>query len=286
MILGTAQLGLNYGIHNSTGQPLEEVAMEILDYAYRKEILWLDTASAYGTAEGLIGKYQRNTGNQFHICSKMPVELGSKSVLEVVQDSRNRLNCETIDIYYLHRFEQCQNNEIMVLLDKARQGHMIDKLGVSIYSPDELKYIMKNLLGVIDVVQIPYNLANKDLWYDDLIAEASQYFDIYARSIYLQGLFFMQRDDEQIQKLHGEQFIDELAEMEQQFHQSIDKIAMDFVTMNSNIKDCIVGCETMEQLMKNISLNKEGRTLELEEYRQLRNKQFAINDVLIDPRRW
>ena len=46
--LGTVQLGMSYGISNSTGKPDREEAFSILDTAAEEGITVLDTAAAYG----------------------------------------------------------------------------------------------------------------------------------------------------------------------------------------------------------------------------------------------
>ena len=64
-IMGTAQLGVNYGINNHAGKPDTQTALNMLDYAWNLGVRTLDTASAYGDAELLIGRYQKTTGNFF-----------------------------------------------------------------------------------------------------------------------------------------------------------------------------------------------------------------------------
>ena len=55
--LGTAQLGLSYGINNTDGKPDEKKAFEILDCALENGINTLDTAAAYGESEQVIGRW-------------------------------------------------------------------------------------------------------------------------------------------------------------------------------------------------------------------------------------
>ena len=56
LILGTVQLGVDYGINNEIGKPSIADALSILEYAYKKKIRFLDTAEAYGDAQKIIGK--------------------------------------------------------------------------------------------------------------------------------------------------------------------------------------------------------------------------------------
>lgn len=57
MILGTVQLGIDYGINNELGKPSAKDTYEILDYAFKNGVKYLDTASAYGNSEEIIGRY-------------------------------------------------------------------------------------------------------------------------------------------------------------------------------------------------------------------------------------
>lgn len=83
MVLGTAQLGQEYGIHNLSGKPSEETAYQILDYAWCHGVRTLDTAGAYGDAENLIGKYQETTGHFFHIGTKLIADTADGMVKEL-----------------------------------------------------------------------------------------------------------------------------------------------------------------------------------------------------------
>ncbi|MFZ0694771.1 MAG: aldo/keto reductase, partial [Alphaproteobacteria bacterium] len=55
--LGSAQLGMAYGVANTLGQPTEAEAFRILDRAVELGINTIDTARTYGTAEQWIGKW-------------------------------------------------------------------------------------------------------------------------------------------------------------------------------------------------------------------------------------
>ena len=65
--LGTVQMGLAYGVANTTGQPALAEVNAILTNASELGIDLLDTASAYGNSEEVIGKL---ADGQFKIVSK------------------------------------------------------------------------------------------------------------------------------------------------------------------------------------------------------------------------
>ena len=68
LILGTVQLGLNYGVNNSSGKPSKEKAFDILNSAYDGGIRTLDTAEAYGNSQEVIGSFMKdNPKKKFNI---------------------------------------------------------------------------------------------------------------------------------------------------------------------------------------------------------------------------
>jgi aryl-alcohol dehydrogenase-like predicted oxidoreductase len=58
--LGTAQFGLEYGINNQVGKPVESEVFKILDYANQQGVYNLDTADKYGSALEVLGAYRKN----------------------------------------------------------------------------------------------------------------------------------------------------------------------------------------------------------------------------------
>ena len=55
--LGTVQFAADYGVSNRRGRPSEREVAAILARAVERGIGYIDTASAYGDAETLIGRH-------------------------------------------------------------------------------------------------------------------------------------------------------------------------------------------------------------------------------------
>ena len=55
LVLGTAQLGLDYGITNTNGKPKLTQSLEIIKQALDNDINIFDTARAYGDSEYILG---------------------------------------------------------------------------------------------------------------------------------------------------------------------------------------------------------------------------------------
>ena len=87
LILGTAQFGMNYGITNQHGQIEKPQISQILKYAYKNNILTLDTAEAYNNSEVAIGKNLKNKSTETIVKSENKTVKTNKN-----KDSGNFVN--------------------------------------------------------------------------------------------------------------------------------------------------------------------------------------------------
>ena len=90
MILGTVELGMAYGINNTQGKPSLEKSFEVLDAAWRGGIRELDTASAYGDSEEIIGMFQSERNVHFKTDTKLPVHLETSLTNNKQQTTNNK----------------------------------------------------------------------------------------------------------------------------------------------------------------------------------------------------
>jgi len=196
-VLGGAQLGLPYGILNG-GETLsrEEVA-RILDTAVDHGIDSIDTAIAYGQSESIIGETSQN---RFNIISKLPplpVDISNVSewVHSQVQGSLSRLKCTSLDALLLHRPQDltgAQGVELYAAIKSLMAEKMIDRFGVSIYSPDDLE----GIIGTFDihVVQAPLNVFDRRiLGVTDQLSALN--IEVHVRSVFLQGVLIASPQD-------------------------------------------------------------------------------------------
>ena len=101
LVLGTVQFGLQYGV-NSAGRPSPEAVKNILSEAAKGGISTLDTSSAYGNSEEILGTCI-TSGEDFKIVSKYPK--GEVPVKDRFDDSLRRLHKSSLYGYLLHHFE-------------------------------------------------------------------------------------------------------------------------------------------------------------------------------------
>lgn len=185
LVLGTVQFGLQYGV-NSVGRPSKKAVKDILAEAEKGGITTMDTSSAYGNSEEILGECI-TTDEDFKIVSKYPK--GKIPVGEMFNSSLKRLKVNQLYGYLLHHFEVYKNNpkvwdEFIALKDSGK----VQKIGFSLYSPEELGFILKNQ-SPFDLIQVPFNIFDKKfLPYMKNLHEHGV--EIHVRSTFLQGLFF------------------------------------------------------------------------------------------------
>ena len=197
--LGTVQFGMSYGVANQTGQiPLEE-AFGIMDKAWALGVNTLDTAIAYGESEQRLGEIGVE---RWRVISKLPVmSEGCKDVygwvLKSVEDSLERLKINCLSGLLLHRPQQLlmPYGEILFkAITKIKEQGMVEKIGVSIYDPNELDVLWSKYH--FDMVQAPCNIVDRRLITSGWLSRLHQAgLEVQVRSIFLQGLLLMDAEN-------------------------------------------------------------------------------------------
>lgn len=197
LALGTVQFGLKYGIANTHGRVSEDQVRAILDAARMAGIDTLDTAIAYGDAEEVLG--QIGVGG-FRIISKIPAlcePLGSVDdwVMAQVEASLKRLRIQRLSGLMLHAPDDLlgpHGSGLLRGLQRARNEGLAERIGLSVYTPDQLVALFHLL--PLEILQIPLNVFDRRFvdtgWLDQLVANGVE---VHARSIFLQGLLLMPR---------------------------------------------------------------------------------------------
>lgn len=198
LMLGTVQFGLDYGVSNQTGQiPLAE-AEEILRLAQEGGVKSLDTAHAYGNSEEVIGSFVMSEA--FGIYTKLPplegtVEKALQTCRDSLKHSLCKLNRTNIESLSIHRGTDITfyGEPLLSFLASVRANATCRKIGISVYTPSELKEALKacyNAHVSLDFVQIPYNVL--DQRFVPMFQELrSMGLEIHGRSLFLQGLLLM-----------------------------------------------------------------------------------------------
>jgi len=201
-ILGTAQLGLNYGISNKEGQPTLDQAHEILEIAHLNGVKILDTAFAYGDSEKLIGKFNKNC---FEIISKLPdlskVQFNKchRDISKFLHKTLENTKKKHLYAYLLHSVDSLIFNGegLWRQMQELKNQGFTNKIGYSLYSPKQLDIYFNQFRP--DIVQIPMNILDREFqktgWLKRL---KDNEVEIHVRSVFLQGLLLLQYEEQML----------------------------------------------------------------------------------------
>lgn len=194
--IGTAQFGIpSYGVANTSGCLTIAEANRVLRFAELSGIDTLDTAVAYGQSEEILGQIGM-VG--WKVVTKLPA-LPSRCadvtgwVYAEVRGSLGRLRLDRLHGLLLH----CPGDllgpagpEYLSALDTLKGSGLVDKVGVSIYAPEDLDSLFA--LRRFDLVQAPMSILDQRMihsgWTRRLAREGVE---LHARSVFLQGLLLM-----------------------------------------------------------------------------------------------
>ncbi|MEV0274442.1 aldo/keto reductase [Hamadaea sp. NPDC050747] len=177
LVLGAAQLGMAYGIANTTGD-LDQAAVDaLLRRAADLGVTHVDTARAYGESEARIGAASVKP----QVITKLAP--GETDVPAGVQASLTALR-EKSATFLLHRAADVP--QAWDGLRKVKDAGQADRIGVSVQNPAELLAVAR--LSDLGYVQLPCNVLDRR-WLTPQVAEAlSGDVVVTVRSVYLQGL--------------------------------------------------------------------------------------------------
>ena len=249
--LGTVQFGLDYGISNKKGQIPEKGVFEILDESIRSGIDVLDTAYAYGNSELVIGNFIKKHGNVFKIISKLP-ECDPKDVINIFESSLERLGVDGLYGYMCHSFQHCMDNpEIWNILEELKSEGKIEKIGISLYYPSELDYIIEKKINV-DIIQVPYNIFDRRFEeYFPVLKKMG--LEIFVRSVFLQGLVFKKPSelDDYFAKIKCK--ISDLHSLAAQLNIPIAALCLNFAILNEFVDNVVVGVDSLQNIKEIVS---------------------------------
>lgn len=201
LVLGTAQLGMAYGIANTTCQPDQTLATEIVREAWNNGIRVFDTAQGYGNSEEILGKaiFDLGIGREALVISKFDPSLDhlDEKILErALNKSLNRLSIPQLFGMMLHSEELLKlwDQGLEKILRSVVQEGKVKLIGVSIYSPE--KAIQAINTPGIDLVQLPTNILDRRFEQAGVFQLADKKKKkIYVRSVFLQGLILMKPEE-------------------------------------------------------------------------------------------
>lgn len=245
IVLGTVQFGCQYGI-NSVGRPSTDQIADILQDAKVGGISVLDTSSAYGDAESVLGKV--NASSNFKIVSKYPK--CDKTIKDTFEKSLEILKTDHLYGYLLHHFEiYKENTSIWAEFIALQESGKTDRIGFSIYEPEELNIILKNKVK-FNLLQIPYNIFDRQ--FEPFFEQLKEMgVEIHVRSTFLQGLFFNDRATLPKKLLPLKQALLDLDAYAKSINLTVGEVALNYNLQNKYIDGVLIGVDNKEQLLQN-----------------------------------
>lgn len=269
--IGTVQFGVDYGISNTKGKTSEDQVKKILSFAKQNDIKVIDTASAYGNAESVLG--ENDLGN-FKVISKFMPPSTKAGIAVQLEQSLQKLNLSSLYAYLAHRPTELINHpeQWEELTDLKKKGK-IEKIGYSLNHTDELKQLL-NVEMIPDLIQVPFNYF--DNRFKDSMKELKKNgCEIHTRSTFLQGLFFCHPDT-------LSDYFNDIKPLLKRLQQQSDlaQRLLQYVLEQNFIDVVNIGVNDVEQLKQNV----EG--LEGDKKNTLPKLGTRISEKMIMPSEW
>ena len=283
LALGTVQFGIPYGISNQQGKVSLDAATEILNYAHIAGINTLDTAIAYGDSENCLGGIGVK---DWQVISKLPeIPIATNDVSSWVRESVNgslqRLRTPCLYGLLLHRPQQLlsdKGQEIYNALNLLKKEGLVDKIGISIYSPTELEELCNRFS--FDLIQAPFNIFDRSLkqsgWLSRLKLAGVE---VHVRSIFLQGLLLMNPANRPAYFNRWQPIWIEWEQWLYTNNLTALQACLSFVLSNPDIDRVVVGVDCLSQLQEILA----ATTIEVVKP----HDKLCSDDLdLINPARW
>ncbi len=251
IILGTVQFGINYGINNHTGKPTDSQVFEILDTAWDNGVNTLDTADAYGEAIRIISSYHHNSNKLFKINTKFK-DINEKSIITKLKSDILLLKCPKINTLFFHSYKEYEkSNHILSDLLNAKNDGLISTIGVSVYTNQELLHVINDLN--IDVIQLPFNLFDNDFQRAKLLNLAKgKSKKIQVRSVFLQGLFFMNSKKLPKKLEILKPWLEKIDILSKSSDIPKESLCLLYPNAQDYVDEIIIGVDTKSQLLRNL----------------------------------
>ena len=281
LALGGAQFGLDYGLKKNKKIKINNI-YKIKKLAKKFKVNFIDTASNYNDSESIIGK---NKLNNFKIITK--IKLPNKKILNIndwtnktINRSLSNLRVKKVYAVLVHNYKDLLGSDGKIFLNSLiylKKKKKFSKLGISIYSPNELDIIWN--FWKPDLVQAPFNVFDQRIvrsgWLNKLKILNKK---IFVRSCFLQGLLLGNYMNHSYFKSYKKEIYHFFNWCEKRKISNL-QACIHFIRQYSKIDNLIVGFQDSKQLEKILNIFKE---------RQMKiPKIFNSTKVnLIDPRKW
>ena len=276
IILGTANFSNKYGLINK--QKIKQNSL--LKCANKFGIKFLDTSPLYGKAEKKIGKSKI----KFQIITKIPKITNKWTsprswVLKSISSTQKNVKQKILYGALIHHVQDLKKKRGKILyntLQDLKKDKKIKKIGISIYSLVDLKWILRKF--DFDIIQLPFNVFNRELinghWIEKL---KRRKIEIHCRSIFLQGLLLTKK--KLPRRLLGlEKKIHKFSNWTKAREISTLQASLNFVLKFKKIDKIIIGADDCTQLKEIMKISKY-KSMNIPKFFEIKKKRY-INPTL------
>jgi len=290
LVLGTAQLGLHYGIANKTGQPDQATADAIVQTAWENGICEFDTAQGYGTSEEVLGKalHEMGIASKAQVISKFHPDLNhidASAMSNALDESMKRLGVSCLSGMMLHR------EELLSLWDKGLAEILrsfvlsgrVKQIGVSVYSPDKARQALDT--DGIDIVQLPANVLDRRFENAGIFRLADERKKkIYIRSVFLQGLLLMKAEEISDSMAYARPILEKLESISSEFGLTRRELALGYVKTEMPDSKVIFGADVPAHVSENVSSWKKSIPVSL--VSKVKEIFDSVDEKILNPVLW
>ncbi len=299
--LGTAQLGLEYGVANRAGMPDDSEASALLEGAVEAGIKTIDTARVYGRSEARIGRLLSPASRAMArvvtklngLAGRLESDASSLTVRNAVDASvfasTHALQASRIDTLLLHRWadRHAFGGEAWARLLELREEGVIGRLGASVGHVSEALEALADL--DVQHLQLPVNLLDWRWRSRDFLAAVEVRPDValHARSVLLQGLLTLPDDrwpdcDDIDASVLGADLDHWVRRLDRTGR--VD-LCVAYVRSLPWVTSLVMGMESTAQLEDNLALVQRP-VLTLDERSRLDAELPRVSERVLDPSQW
>ena len=196
LILGTASFEKNYGINKDKNLKKKEI-IKIFKLCKKNNIQFLDSANQY--KENNLKKFSKSL-KDFKIIYKVNLNLNKKTykqlknkIFFLLKSFLRKNKIKKVYCIMIHSEDSMLSNNsynLYKIISLIKKEGLAEKIGISGYNLEKILKIFENFR--FDVLQFPYNLFDQRLNHANVLNFfKKKKTEIHIRSIFLQGIFFI-----------------------------------------------------------------------------------------------
>lgn len=291
LVLGTAQLGMTYGIANRSGQPDASQARAIVEAAWEAGIRTFDTARAYGESELVLGQAlaELKVTQQARVVTKVSVPLDPSdrgAMKKVVAESLDRLGIPRVYglLWHSEQMLDVLNEGLRAgMADVVREG-MATHWGVSVYTPARALQAIDT--GVFDLLQVPANVLDRRFAEAGVFERAREKdIRIHVRSVFLQGLLLLDPETIPESMSFASPVLKSLRNISDEISLTRREIALQYVKARFPHASVVIGAETARQVRENAVAWCAGSMID-SWVERLESAFPRVDTAIVDPSKW